>query len=273
MTATKINPEESLIEWTDYTANPWTGCAKVHTGCKNCYAEVTSNRHWKAPWGKNKPRHPFKNFFKNLDKWQRKHQKANEKKRVFVASIADIFEGSKPLYPTDWCDHATTGEIRQEFLNGLNEDRWPNLVFLLLTKRPGHIAEMVPYNWLGGDTPENLWFGTSVSDQKTADQYLPMLINAGKDLFWTKQRHRLFVSVEPQVDKIQEPLSLIWSWHDFQWIVQGGESGPNKRPFDIEWARTMRDEVQASGVPYFFKQIDKKQEIPTDLRIRELPEW
>jgi len=56
-----------------------------------------------------------------------------------------------------------------------------------------------------------------------------------------------------------------------EWIIQGGESGPRRRHFDLEWARTMRDEVRRAGTPYFFKQIDKKQPIPKDLQIRELP--
>ena len=59
--------------------------------------------------------------------------------------------------------------------------------------------------------------------------------------------------------------------HKIDWVIQGGESGHGKRPFDIAWARAMRDQCKELGVPYFFKQIDKIQEIPEDLKIRQFP--
>jgi protein gp37 len=56
------------------------------------------------------------------------------------------------------------------------------------------------------------------------------------------------------------------------WVINGGESGPNRRPFNTDWGRQLRDDCKFAGVPFFFKQVDKVLSIPKDLTIRQFPE-
>jgi protein gp37 len=131
------------------------------------------------------------------------------------------------------------------------------LIFLFLTKRPSNINKFIPEEWKV-NPPSNVMFGASVVNQKTADTLVPQLL---------KVNGLRFLSVEPQLDQ----LSLIkWLPSDeLHWIIQGGESGHGRRPFDTNWGRSLRDECQETGVAYFFKQVDKVIEIPEDLKIRE----
>ena len=102
-------------------------------------------------------------------------------------------------------------------------------------------------------------FGTSVVNQKTADSMIPELLEVNG---------RRFLSIEPQLDTIV--LRSEWLEH-IDWIIVGGESGGHKRPFNPDWARSLRDQCQKAGVPFFMKQIDNIQPIPDDLMIREFP--
>lgn len=257
----------SNIEWTDHTLNLWWGCSKVHEGCKHCYAESLANR-FGTEWGEGVKRKGIKGAFKELEKMQRKAAKANERHRVFVGSMMDIFEDNKELQEPiviGLRQCVTTGQLRDQFFENICAGRYPNLTFLLLTKRPENIRKYGPNygNFKNADDISNLWFGTSISSSKTA-KYAEVL----KD-----QTHGLprFLSIEPQVGEIK-PNDLDLSGID--WVIQGGESAKGKhRPFEIEWAYTMRDHCKVNNIPYFFKQIDKVQEIPEDLQIREFPEF
>lgn len=107
-------------------------------------------------------------------------------------------------------------------------------------------------------------FGSSPVNQKTANDLIPQLAKVKR-----------FVSIEPQlemidltVDSKETGVSLISS---LDWIINGGESGHTKRPFNTNWGRKLRDDCKKYKVPFFFKQIDKKQAIPDDLLIREFP--
>ena len=102
-------------------------------------------------------------------------------------------------------------------------------------------------------------FGTSPVDPETWRMLVPQL---------QKVNGRRFLSIEPQLAIIAP---LPWELEGIDWVIQGGESGPKKRPFNLSWARFMRDICHANQVPYFFKQIDKIQEIPPDLMVRQFP--
>jgi protein gp37 len=248
--------ENSKIEWTDHTVNLWWGCAKVHTGCKNCYAEhLSDTRYKKNLWGEKQPRQMIKSAFSDLSKYQKQAAKTGEKARVFMGSMMDIFEDSKPLLNQDGKE---TNDLRQLLFDGITENQYPNLVFLFLTKRPENIIDMIPMDWVLNH-PSNVWFGTSISDQFTTGA-MWHLQNA------TVPDANRFLSIEPQIAQVQLPFT-----HGIGWIIQGGESGSKKRPFNFDWAYSMRDQCKEAGIPYFFKQIDKVQPIPEDLQIRELP--
>ena len=250
----------SKIEWCDHTVNLWWGCTEVHEGCDNCYAKNLAKRYGHDVWGNGVGRRHIKSAFTTLEKIQKNAIKKGVIEYVFVGSMMDIFEKPMPLFDDDLNRLGTfTSELRNEFFRRIDENCYSNLVFLLLTKRPSNINKYIPTYWFQ-NPPKNVIFGLSVVNQSTADNLIPMLL---------KVNGRKFLSVEPQL----EPLSLE-QWlpsGELHWIIQGGESGPRKRPFDTDWGRQLRDECIKHNVPYFFKQIDKIQEIPEDLLIREFP--
>ena len=149
--------QNSKIEWTHHTANLWHGCTKVHEGCDNCYAETLAKRWGNDVWGNDKPRKIINSVFNELDKFQRIAKEANEMQRVFVGSMMDIFEKPMPLIDSKGIEvtNLNTGEIRDTFFKRISENRYPNLMFLLLTKRPSNINKYIPESWKQ-TPPENV---------------------------------------------------------------------------------------------------------------------
>ena len=250
---------DTKIQWCDHTFNPWRGCTKISAGCKNCYAETMSHRNPKVlgVWGDNGTRAiAAESYWKLPLAWNREAKKANERRRVFCASLGDVFED------------------RPELIQPRERLRWlmfetPHLDWLLLTKRP-EIAAKWYHDYL---MPDNIWLGVSAENQECADQRIPILLSIPAAV--------RFVSYEPAIGSID------WSaWPSLDWVICGGESGPNSRPFDPAWARSLRYQCEASGVAFFMKQLgsspigdrlhDKKggdiSEWPEDLRIREFPQ-
>jgi protein gp37 len=250
--------QNSKIEWTHHTANLWHACTKVHEGCDNCYAETLAKRWGNDIWGNDKPRKEVKSVWRELDKMQLNAKKTNEMHRVFVGSMMDIFE--KPMDMVDSKGNSipqSTGYIRNTLFAAISQNAYPNLMFLLLTKRPSNINKYIPESWKE-TPPENVMFGTSPVNQATFDLLTKQLLQVNG---------KRFLSIEPQ-------LGDIWMGNDLtgiDWIIQGGESGHNKRPFNLEWADNMRVQCLHLGIPYFFKQIDKIQPIPDDMLVREFP--
>jgi protein gp37 len=257
--------QDSKIELTHHTANLWWGCTKVHAGCNHCYAETLSKRYGKNVWGDKNPRMVVKSVWSELDKFQKLAQEAGEVHRVFVGSMMDIFEKPMPVMKSIQTEPiGTTEGIRKAFFTKVSSGYYPNLMFLLLTKRPYNINFFIPPHWKE-TPPDNVMFGCSISDQDTADRNIPHLLNV---------KGKKFLSVEPQIgfiDFSKVPTKSGKSWKDFDWIIQGGESGNIKRVFNLDWAYFMKQQCEIGCVPYFFKQIDKVQEIPTDLMVRQFP--
>lgn len=260
--ANQINKEgiNTGITWCDATVNLWWGCSKVHTGCKNCYAEYFSDtRYKKNLWGEKQPRQRIKSAFNDLDKYQKNASAENKILKIFCGSMMDIFEDSKELInPTE--EFECTADLRFRLFHKISKGEYNNLVFLFLTKRPENIALNVPTSWIT-NAPKNVWFGTSISNQETAEKFVNIL--------HSYDSNNLFLSAEPQIGRIE--IYHLLREQKINWVIQGGESGHHKRPFNLDWARSMRDECAALGVPYFFKQIDKIQQIPADLQVRNFP--
>jgi protein gp37 len=205
----------------------------------------------------------------DIKKFQKEAEITGEIRRVFVGSMMDIFEKPMPVI-----DHKGTPLAYKTDLlrNRLFEEvipQCPNLLYLLLTKRPGNINRYIPDSWKIGP-PENVMFGTSPVDQATADRMIVEL---------ARVKGKRFISVEPQL----EPVDLLASVKDgsevqgrlmdhLHWVINGGESGTQRRTFNTDWARQLRDDCKASGVPFFFKQVDKVLPIPEDLRVRSFPQ-
>ena len=262
--------ENSRIEWTDHTANLWWGCVKVHAGCDHCYAEALSHRYGKKLWGPGTSRQFVKSVWKDLTRYQKLAAEAGRIDRVFVGSMMDIFEKAMPVVdakgepvfdaPHGMVERLYTGMIREELFENIRDGFYPNLVFLLLTKRHTNIRKMVPQEWLM-NPPRNVMFGASAVDQRTYDAVAVML-----DSLKIEYGYKTFISMEPQLEHI-----ALNPYLKLDWLIQGGESGGKKRPFDVGWAESMMLQCARLGIPYFFKQIDKVQDIPEHLRVQQFP--
>ncbi len=257
--------QNTLIEWTQRTANLWHGCTRVHAGCDHCYACTLSKRWGRDIWGNYQPRRAIKSVWKDLAKFQKLAKQRGEIHNVFVGSMMDLFEKPMPVVdlhgkPLDEYfgiagSDLTTSHLRNYFFEQVVPNS-PNLMFQLLTKRPSNINKYIPQSWKK-NPPSNVIFGTSPVDQETFD----ILVNQLRQV-----NGKRFLSIEPQIAHISN-IDL----KGIDWVIQGGESGHHKRPFNTDWARNMRDECKKQNVPYFFKQIDKVQQIPEDLMIRQFP--
>lgn len=294
------------IQWTDHTFNPWIGCTKVAPGCTNCYAEADMDqRRGRVKWGVNGTRSVTSTaYWRKPLKWEREAKAAGVRRRVFCASLADVFEDREELEL--W---------RANLFDVIDET--PNLDWLLLTKRPENIQRMwpqIPRNkeplYVGNiDQPpwrHNVWLGTSISDQATADKGIPELLKC-RDLAPV-----LFLSAEPLLGPIDltgqlvssdgfvsaladGPIHVSDGGRGIDWVIVGGESGPNARPCHMEWIRSLVDQCRAIGHPCFVKQLGAwplhhgdigdaravrrmnhakggdPAEWPEDLRVREFP--
>ncbi len=260
--------QNSKIEWTDHTWNPWMGCTKVSDGCKHCYAmTMMDHRYGKVKWGPQGERiRTAKAYWKKPLKWNEtlfvqcevcglrqvfdQHGRCpgcqhpmvatmqRVRQRVFCASLADVFE-----HKADQLEEMN--QWRADLFTMIEQT--PNLDWLLLTKRPENVRAMCP------SLPENVWIGTSVENQRMAEERIPALVRIPAKIH--------FLSVEPMLEKIDLDLrgkhyGIDYPTYseDVSWVICGGESGPDARPMNPEWARSLRDQCQEAGVPFFFKQ-------------------
>lgn len=218
--------QQSSIEWTDHTFNPWWGCVKVSAGCTHCYAETLATRYGHSVWGPRSKRRLFgPGHWAEPLKWNRLAELAGQPARVFCASMADVFENNRSL-----------DSERVKLWSLIEETPW--LHWQLLTKRPEHIMEMVPWR---NDWPANVWIGTSVENEVAAELRLPYLADIPVSV--------RFLSCEPLIGPI-ENLDLA----GIHWLIAGGESGVQRRPVDAAWIRSLRDQCLRAGVAFFFKQ-------------------
>jgi len=255
----------TAIEWTDHTFSPWAGCHKVSPACKNCYAEKGPLASFKGiAWGPDTPRRPMADStWANPIRWNRAAEKAGVQRRVFCGSVCDVFEARGDL------------DERRARLWRLIEAT-PNLIWLLLTKRPEEVLRRVPVWWLEAEAegavpapaptacrwPSNCWIGTTVEDQQRADERIPHLLRIPAPV--------RFLSMEPLLGPVDlasgylaDVSRFTWSRQSrdpydrgIQWVIAGGESGPRARPSHPDWFRSIRDQCEAVGVPFFFKQAN-----------------
>jgi protein gp37 len=217
---------DSKIEWTESTWNPITGCTKISSGCKNCYAERMAKR-LKA-MGQRNYANGFdvtvhESAFELPLRWKKPQM-------VFVNSMSDLFHDSVP-----------TSCIKHLFAV-MNQADWH--VFQILTKRSPRLAH------LGRDLPwsDHIWMGVTVENAESAHRIDDLRACGAKVKF---------VSLEPLLG----PLAGI-DLDDIDWVIAGGESGPGARPMEAHWVRDIRDQCLAAGIPFFFKQwggVNKKK--------------
>ena len=208
----------SKIEWTDATWNPVTGCNKVSPGCKVCYAERLSKR-LKAT-GMVKYRNGFEVALHpdalNIPlRWRKP-------RTIFVNSMSDLFHEKVP------------DKFVHDVFAVMEQAHWHR--YQVLTKRPERVSalsDQLPW-------PEQVWLGVSVE----SESYLHRI-----DLLRQSGAAIKFLSLEPLLGPLHE-LNL----DGIDWVIVGGESGPGARPMEVEWAREIRDQCVAAGVPFYFKQ-------------------
>lgn len=258
--------ETSKISWTDSTFNPWIGCTHVSPGCKLCYAEsLMDTRYQRVKWGKGQPRDrtgaatwaevkawnktPYgqttidgeviRGTVKSLHLRYPAADIEHVRRRVFCASLCDVFD---PEAPAEW---------RKDLFDLI--DACPNLNWLLLTKRPELIEPLLAE--MSHDAYGEAWdlthmpqirIGTTIESQAQAYRLavLSQIPAAGR-----------FISCEPLIGPLELPLDDLLHFPD--WVIVGGESGhylQPVRPMNPEWARALRDQCNAYGITFHFKQ-------------------
>lgn len=249
--------QRSNIEWTEATWNPVVGCTKVSPGCKNCYAEKLHNQRHKALLeGKDLPAQYAEPFEKLATMPERLDAPLHWRKprRIFVNSMSDLFHEDVPF------------EFIARVFGHMHSANWHT--YQILTKRAARMREFVEWyrtTWLKGFESAwpkeygHVWLGVSVEDQQRADERVPELLRTPAAV--------RFLSAEPLLGGVlfsQALRKLDGTCNRIDWVICGGESGPGARPMHPDWARGLRDQCEAAGVPFFFKQWGEW--VPTDDR-------
>lgn len=251
--------ENSKIEWTHHTFNPWVGCTKVSPACDHCYAEGWAKRSGMVQWGPHaERRRTTESNWRQPLKWNAEAERLGVRYRVFCASLADVF------------DNAVPAQWRADLFRLIAET--PNLDWLLLTKRIGNVASMLG-DYKTVPLLPNIWIGASIVNQEEADRDIPKLLAV--------PAAKRFLSMEPLLGPVdltrvvypafkQKDENTPYVAYDtlrghmigpddvglpkLDWVIVGGESGPGARPMHTAWAQALRDQCHAAGVSFLFKQ-------------------
>lgn len=261
--------ENSKIEWTDHTFNPWTGCEKVSPACANCYAET-----WAKRCGRDFKTRILTKTWGGPVKWNK--QASPEGRGVYYAQHGVYLPEHRPRVfcasLADWLDETVPAEWFVKLLELLHNTR--NLDWLLLTKRPQNFLSRMEAalkthkarvsmqlgcqiaNWISGHPWKNVWIGVTTEDQQRADERIPLM-------FDIPARVR-FLSVEPMLGPVElsafmgecvTPMDVVQKYNfGIDWIICGGESGGKARPMNPVWPSSLQMECEKVGVPFLFKQ-------------------
>jgi protein gp37 len=250
------------IDWCDETWNPITGCTPISEGCQNCYASSIAKRFWGA--------RKFSDIQCHQEKLRQSWHWVKPKK-IFVNSMSDLFHQDVPFE-----------FIFQVFMYMLPSaaNKWVKHTFMILTKRPDRMAEFIKWmttnNELHIEWPlPNVWLGVTCENQRTADERIPILLSIPSEI--------KFVSIEPMLGEVDlnniivpraedklnhsgyfpscfNALTTLYDDVHFHqppssinWVICGGESGPQARPMHLDWVRSLRDQCIEADVPFFFK--------------------
>lgn len=253
----------SKIEWTEKTWNPLAGCKEISPGCANCYAATMAKR--LEAMGQEKYQGTTKTLANGKVVWTGKISLLDETDDQFTAplrrtkpttyfvnSMSDLFHQDVPF------------EFVEKVFSVMHQT--PHHTYQVLTKRPDRMAAFMnrpAAEWTYSVMPispswpfSNVWMGTSVEDQQRADERIPHLLNVPAAV--------RFLSCEPLLGPIEfsdvsrrsDAVNVLGQpvLTGITWVIVGGESGHQARPMQIEWARSLRDQCQASGVAFHFKQ-------------------
>lgn len=222
------------IAWTNHTWNPWRGCRKISTGCRNCYMFRDQLRYGRDPRQIIRAADPT---FRAPLKW--------DSGLVFTCSWSDFFvQDADKWRPAAW-------DIMR---------KTPHLTYQILTKRILNVPDRLPDDW----PLPNVWLGVTAENQQAADMRIPELAKIPA----TKR----FVCAEPLLGPIDFGCTCWLSLNTgpnnecencgkprrfhyaFEWLILGGESGRGARLVSGAWIRDIRDQCADVGIPFFFKQ-------------------
>lgn len=274
--------EQSGIEWTDSSLSLWIGCTQVSPACDHCYAMKIQGRlkvEWNGP-----PRPAAESAWKKIDQWQRGAarfmKEHGRRRRVFINHLSDFFDNQ--ALP-EWRDRAC-----------LYMEAAPDVIFILVTKRPQNVRKMVPTTWLRGDRwPENVWLLTTAEDQAEYHRRVPHLMTV-------PGVKTIGISFEPLLEEIILGRSISESAYErarwcqmwlrrpvadhevgkLAWGIIGGESGHKARPMPSPFrVSSMVSTMKAAKIAVFFKQLSQAEHdnfkeydaFPRQLQIREYP--
>lgn len=294
------------IAWTDHTHNSWWGCTKISPGCEHCYADTFAKRvghgvRLPTIWGPRADRQvASEKVWRDPLKWNAAALRDGVRRRVFTASMSDVFEDRPDLI-----------EPRDRLLALV--EATPGLDWQLLTKRPENMVRLTAHRW-STRWPANAWAGTTCEDQANADRRIPHLLAVPAAV--------RFVSYEPALGPVDftniietypphvwtsagertQRIDALQGFDDngkhtrLDWVIVGGESGPGARGFDVQWARSVVEQCKDGNVACFVKQLgtwpfdsrqtsgepawwklrgkgkgDDMDTWPDDLRVREFP--
>jgi protein gp37 len=213
----------TAIEWTDTTWNPVRGCSKISPGCKNCYAERFAERF------RGVPGHPFEQGFdvRLIPEKISEPLRWKNPRKVFVNSMSDLFHESIP------------DSYILQIAQVMHEANWH--IFQVLTKRHDRMARLLSGPLSAFAAESHIWWGVSVEDRKHG---LPRLRKLQKTRIAVR-----FLSIEPLLEDLGE-IDLT----GIAWVIVGGESGPRARPMQPAWVRSIQNQCNRDGIPFFFKQ-------------------
>lgn len=247
---------KTSIEWTDASWNPIVGCTEISPGCANCYAArlaATRLRNTAAYEGLATLERVGGIPEKNASRWTGEVRFLTERleeplhwkrpRRIFICDMGDLFHEA---VHGDWID---------QVIHII--DQCPQHTFQVLTKRAQRMHDFLRHY----PVKENMHPGVSVENQHFADERIPLLLDTPAAVRW--------ISAEPLLGPV-DLLHQYWPLGGnlgINWVVCGGESGSGARPMHPDWARSLRDQCQAAGVPFFFKQWGAWS--PSDITLRE----
>lgn len=260
------------IAWTEETWNPLRGCTRVSQGCMNCYAESMAARFCGAG-------QPYEGTINpETKRWNGTIKLVPEKlaeplrwqrpRMVFVNSMSDLFHEDVPDWHIDKVFAVMAMAERQTFQvltkrparmkEYLSKDRRPewadSAVSMWGENDPDAIHDSI---WHGDATLPNVWLGVTVENQEAADERIPLLLETPASVRWASMEPLLgpvdlaLFGTLPRMHHIDPTAKVRDLLH---WVVVGGESGPHARPMHPDWARSLRDQCAAAGVPFLFKQ-------------------
>jgi protein gp37 len=249
---------DSKIEWTNKTWNPIRGCSVVSEGCRNCYAMNFAARFaqqgepYEGLAYRNESGAHWTGKVRLIEEHLEDPLRWRKPRMIFVNSMSDLFHEALS-------DHDIARVVSVMWAADHH-------AYQILTKRPDRMMRWASeYEKKLRDANRrplsgwrHVWLGVSVEDQKTADERIPLLLQTSAAVRW--------ISAEPLLGPVDLTRYFARDWtlrgHNhpterttgIDWIVAGGESGPKARPMHPDWARSLRDQCVAAGVPYFFKQ-------------------